>query len=85
MDRIDPIDLFGFLHRINIRYVDHDGLVVGTNQHAFERIFRVGIDFLVGNEWRNIDEVAFLRFRHIFEAVAPAQPRLSPDNENDAF
>lgn len=40
VDRIDPIDRLRGLDRLDIRKVHHHGLVVGANQHAFERLVR---------------------------------------------
>jgi hypothetical protein len=37
VDRIDPIDALGLLHRLDIE-IDHHRLVVAAHQYAFQRL-----------------------------------------------
>ena len=46
VDRIDPEDRFGLLHRLDVQ-VHHDGLVVAAHQDAFQRLVGAGVDLLV--------------------------------------
>ena len=50
VDRIDPINFFRLFHRIDRIEIDHHRLVVGADQHAFERPRRIGVDLLMRHE-----------------------------------
>ncbi|MCD6073303.1 MAG: hypothetical protein K0Q70_186 [Rhodospirillales bacterium] len=85
MNRVDPIDLLRFFHRIDVGDIDDHGLVVGAHEDAFEDVVRIGVDFLVGHIRRHEDEVARIGFGGEFEPVAPTHARLAADDENHTF
>src|SRR5690606_37760825 len=71
VNRVDPVDLLRVLDRVDVGDIDNDSLVVGANEHAFERLIGTSVDFLMGNKGRYIDEVPRQGFRHILQMVAP--------------
>src|SRR5262245_47052331 len=84
MNRIDPLNLVRFLHRLDVE-VDHDRFVVAAHHHAFERLARAGVDFLVGYERRHIDEIARTSFGGEFQPLAPTHARLAAHHVDDAL
>lgn len=85
MNRVDPINLFRLLYRIDIGNIDNDGLVVGSHKDAFQNAVRVCIYLLMWHERRNENEVTRASLGNIFETVAPTHARFAPDDEDYAF
>src|SRR5262249_51483436 len=63
----------------------HDRFVVAAHHHAFERLARAGVDFLVGYERRHIDEIAWTGFGGEFQPLAPTHARLAAHHVDDAL
>src|SRR5262245_12929208 len=84
VDRVAPRHLLGLFHRLDIE-IDDDGLVVASYQHTFERFARTGVDLLVGNERRHIDEIARSGLGSEFQPFAPAHACFAPHNVDDAL
>src|SRR5262245_7827552 len=84
MDRIDPKDLLGLLHRLD-RKIDNHRLIVAANDHAFERFVRAGIDLLVGHERRYIDEIAGTGFGYELQSFSPAHAGFAAHHVNDTL
>lgn len=74
MGRVDPMYLFWRLYRSNIE-INYDGLLVIAHDNAGERFILACIDFLMGNKWWHIDEVARPSFSNEVEALSPPHPR----------
>src|SRR5476651_1756850 len=81
---IDPVDLFDLFGRCDVE-VDGDGLVVGADQHAFERLGVRGVDLLVRDIRRHIDEVAGSGLGGELELVAPAHAGAALHNVDHAL
>src|SRR5262249_45142341 len=84
VDRIDPWHLMGLLDGLDVK-VDPDRFVVAAHPHAFERLARTGVDFLVRHKGRHIDEIARTGLGGEFEPLAPAHSRLAAHHVDDAF
>src|SRR5262249_9757990 len=64
----------------------HDEPLLPTaRQHAMQLRVVAGVDFLMRHVRRHVNEVALTGFGNEFEAIAPAQPRDSPDHVDDTF
>ena len=81
---VGPVDLFGALGRLDVE-IHHYRLLSAANNHALERLRITGVDFLVRNEGRHVDEITWISFRHELEAIAPAHPSFALQDVNDAF
>src|SRR5882757_6862777 len=84
MDRINPRDLLRFLNRLDIE-IDHNGLVVAAHKDAFERLVRIGVDFLVRHVGRHENEIAGPGLGDEFEPFSPAHARAPTQHIDDAF
>ena len=65
--------------------IDHNGVLVAANEYTLERLIRTGVDFLMRDIGRYINEIARARFADIFQCVAPAHSGFTADNINNAF
>ena len=81
---IDPENFFGPFRGRNVQ-VDRDGLAVAAAQYAFQHFGRTGVDFLVRDVWRYINEVAWASLGGEFELVAPAHSGAPLDHVDHAF
>ena len=84
MDRIDPGDRFRLLDHGDVQVDDHR-LLIAPHQHAFQRLVGAGVDFLVRDEGRDVDEVAGSRLGGEFQRVAPAHPGAAAHHIDHAF
>ena len=84
MDRIEPKDLLGLLHRFD-RKIDNHRLIVTANDHAFERFASAGIDLLVRHERRYIDEIAGTGFGYELQPFSPAHAGFAAHHVNDTL
>jgi len=77
--------LFRWLDRSNRRQVDYNRFLTTSHLNALERLFLAGVDLLMRDERRNIDEVAGTGLGQKLEpfTLAPSRPPL-PDID-DAF
>jgi len=83
MIRSNP-DGFGGLGGFDIE-IDDDGFLVAADEDADEGLVRVGVNFLVGHEGWDVDEVADIGFGDVFEFFAPAHAGASTEHIDDAF
>jgi len=81
---VDPPDLFGRLDGRNVE-VDDDRFLPASHEDAFERLIGAGVDLLVRNVRRDVDEVAGSGFSGELEMIAPTQTRFAFDDVDDAF
>ena len=58
MRRIHPPHTLGFLHHLQIREVDRDGLAITAHQHTLQLLVLQRIDLLVRHIRRHEDEIA---------------------------
>ena len=84
MRRVDPEHLLGLFRRLYIEVHRHR-LAVGAHQHAFQHLVAAGVDLLVRHVGRDVDEVARTRFGDELKVLAPAHPRASFQDVDDAF
>ncbi len=69
VDRVDPSHIFRLFYRLYIQ-IDHDRLLAGANQDAFQCFVSAGIDFLVRHIRWNENEVPWPGLGGIFEGFA---------------
>ena len=84
MHIVDPTHFFGRLDRRNLE-VHHDGFLAASHKDTFERLISVGVDLLVRNLGRDIDEVAGAGFSDKLETVAPTHASAAFDNVDDTL
>jgi len=74
-------------HLIDRRDVEvhHDGFLVTAHHDAGQRLVGAGIDFLVGSERRDVDEVSWTGLGDVFQSVAPTHACPAPDDVDHAF
>jgi hypothetical protein len=85
VNRVDPVDCLRLLNRINVGNVYYHLFIVRAHEHALKRLVQAGIDLLVWDEGRHVDEVAGPGLCHILEVVAPAHAGLAAHHVNHAF
>jgi hypothetical protein len=66
VDRVDPADLPRRFDGLDIEVHDHR-LAVASHENALEGLVRGGVDLLVRDEGRNIDEIARTSFRGVLQ------------------
>lgn len=81
---VDPSHLFRRLDCRNVE-VDDDGFLAASHENAFERLVGAGVDLLVRNVRRNVDEVAGSGFGGELELIAPTHASAAFDDIDDAF
>src|SRR5215212_3282517 len=84
MDRVNPADLLWRLDGRNVE-VDDNRLLIITHDDAGQRFVPAGINLLMGNERRHIDEVARPSFSNEFQAFSPSHPRTATYHINHAL
>lgn len=80
---VDP-DFFRLFDRVQVE-VDDDRFLIAANKDTDQRLVGFGVDLLMGNEGRDIDEVAGFGFGKVFEVVAPAHPGTPAEDVDDAL
>ena len=78
MDRIYPVDLLRLLDRLGVGDVDYDGFTIRADEHAFERLTRIGVDLLMRHVGRYEEEVAGTGLRDELKSLAPPLSRMRP-------
>src|SRR5580698_6950106 len=76
---IDPAHLGGFLGAGNVQ-VDHHRLLAAADDYGLHWFIALGVDLLVGDEWRDIDKVTRPGFFDELEPIAPAHASSPADN-----
>src|SRR5205809_2399863 len=84
MHVVDPTHFFGRLDRRNLK-VHYDGFLTASHEYAFERLVSAGVDLLVRNVGRDIDEVAGSCFSGELEMIAPTHSSAAFDDVDDAL
>ena len=84
MHIVDPTHFFGRLDRRNLE-VHHDGLLAASHKDTFERLISAGVDLLVRNVRRDIDEVGGSGFSGELEMIAPTHASAAFDDVDDAL
>ena len=84
MVRVYPSRLCGWLGADDVQ-VDHDGFLTASHQDRFHWFVALGVDFLMGNVGRNVNEVAGTGFGDKFKPVAPTEAGTSPDDIKDGL
>src|ERR1700733_12230196 len=79
-----PADQLRHFHRLDIQVVDETGLPA-SYQDTVQLQILAGVDLLVRDKWRHINEITGLGFGDEFEPIAPAQSCDAVDNIDDAF
>src|SRR3984885_8023913 len=85
MQVVDPLDRFRIGFDARQVEIDYDRLLAAAHQHARQRRLVAGVDLLVRDEGRHVDEIARGGFGHEFEPVTPAHAGASADHIDDAF
>jgi hypothetical protein len=85
VDVVDPAHLFGIGFDSGQVEIDDDGFLVTAHHNAGQRHAGTGIDLLMGQVRRNIDEVARARLGGVFEPLAPPHPGATGDHVDHAF
>src|SRR5581483_2251099 len=84
MDVVHPAHFFRLFGSGDVE-VHHHRLLAAAAEHAGQRLGVGGVDLLVGNVRRDVDEVAGACFGDEFEPLAPAHARRSAHYVNHAF
>jgi hypothetical protein len=84
MNWVDPRDGIGLLHGFNIE-VDDDCFLVATHDHAFQRLLRQSIYFLMRHVGRNINKVSRPSLGGVFQMFAPPHAGAPAYDVNDAL
>jgi hypothetical protein len=84
VDGIDPGHLLRRLCGSDVQVHD-DGVLPAPNQNAAEGLVSAGIDLLMGDERRHVDEISRSRLRQKLQAITPAHPGAAADDVDDAF
>jgi len=85
MCRIDPLDSFRHLNRLNIRQIDRNRLVVTPDQYTLQRLIFISIDLLMRHIRRHKDEIAWPSFSSEFQLLAPTHASLALDDVDHGF
>src|SRR6202020_3589279 len=85
MQVVDPLDRFRIGFDARQVEIDYDRLLAAAHQHAGQRRLVTGVDLLVRDEGRHVDEIARAGFGHEFETVAPAHAGAPADHIDDAL
>jgi len=72
MRRIYPLHRRRHLHRLNIRQIDRNSLIVTPHKHTLKRLVLIRVDLLMRHIRRDEDEVARSCFRCELELLAPS-------------
>src|ERR1700757_5120531 len=81
---VDPRDSFGLLHGFNVE-VDNNCLLVTTHNHAFQRLLRQSVYFLMRHIGRNVNEVARPSLGGVFQMFAPTHSSAPVYDVNNAL
>jgi hypothetical protein len=81
---VDPPDLLGRLYGRDVE-VDDDRFLPASHKDAFERLIGAGVDLLVRNVRRDVNEVAGAGFSGELEMIAPSHASAAFDHVDDAF
>ena len=84
MRGIDPQDSLRRFDWLDVE-IDCDCLTVTAAQHALQNLIRARIDFLMGDEGRHINKVAWTRLCDEFQLITPAHPGAAPNDIDDTF
>src|SRR6185369_1957166 len=76
MHIVDPSNLFRRLDGRNVE-IDYDWFLPASHEHAFERLIGAGVDLLMRNKRRHVDEVAGSGFSGEFQSIAPPHAGLA--------
>src|ERR1700722_128170 len=83
MQVVDPLDRFRIGFNAGQVEIDHDWLLAAAHQYAGQRRLVAGVDLLVRDKGRHVDEIAPTGFGHKLEPVAPAHAGAPTDNVVD--
>ena len=84
MQVVDPSDFFRRLDVRNFK-IDHDRFLPASHEHAFERLIDAGVDFLVWNKRRDVDEITGPGFSRELELITPTHASLALDDVDHAL
>ena len=84
MNAVHPINRFRIFYRRDIEIDDHR-ILPAAQQHAFQRLVFIGIDFLVRHIRRHVDEIAGAGLRHELQPLAPTHARTALHDINHAL
>lgn len=82
MCRINPLDSFRHLHRLDIRQVDSNGLVIASHQNALQGLVLISINLLMRHIRRHKYEVPRSSFSSELEFLAPPHACFALDDVN---
>ena len=85
MCRINPLDAFRHLDRLDIRQIDSNRLIVASNQYALQRLILVSIDLLMRHVRRHKDEIAGPGLSSKLQLLAPPHASLALDDVDHRF
>src|SRR5678815_1683065 len=81
---VDPVHFFRFFDYGNVEIHDHR-LLTAAHEHAREWLVLVGVDFLVRDIGRYVNEIAGSGLGDELETIAPAHARASAHHVDHAF
>ena len=81
---VDPHHLLGRLNRWDIE-IDDDRFLAAAHQNAFERFIGAGVDLLMRNIWRDVDEVAGSSLSGKLQLVTPPHASAALHDIDDAL
>jgi hypothetical protein len=65
--------------------IDYDGFLAAADDHGFYRFVLAGVEFLMRNVGRDVDEVSRTGFVDKFEVISPAKARAAADHVDYGF
>ena len=65
--------------------IDDDRFLPASDDDGFDGFVGAGVEFLVGNVRRNVDEIAWAGFVHEFEVISPAEAGAAANDINYGF
>jgi hypothetical protein len=65
--------------------INHDWLLAASHDHCFHRFIPPGVEFLVRNKGRNLNEVARAGFLNKLQIISPPKPGAATNDVNHRF
>ena len=85
MCRIDPLDSFRHLNRLNIRQIDRNRLIFTPHKNTLQSLILISIDLLVRHLRRHKDEIAWPSFSSELQLLAPSHSSFALDDVDHRF
>ena len=85
MRRINPLDPLWHLHRLNIRQINRNSLIIAPHKHTLQRLVLIRIDLLMRHIRWHEDKIPRTRLSRELEFLAPTHAGFAFDDVDDGF